>query len=151
MLGKYQILTNTHSYLRLFHTVCTSGRRYQILKKGFAPDIYWQVLSPLFTQPSYHETENYWDTKYICYHITLFSQFNALTQNLFNLRDFLSFRWAKQVDKTASSNFDPVIYLSSIKSVFNLSPTSAILYQKLNFNDRLAGPRPCQPVRGGSQ
>ena len=70
MLGKYQILTNTHSYLRLFHTVCTSGRRYQILKKGFAPDIYWQVLSPLFTQPSYHETENYWDTKYICYHIT---------------------------------------------------------------------------------
>ena len=43
-------------------------------------------------------------------------------------------------------NFDPVIYLSSIKSVFNLSPSSAILYQKLNFNDRLSVPRPCQPV-----
>ena len=45
-------------------------------------------------------------------------------------------------------NFDPVIYQSSIMSVFNLSPSSAILYQKLNFNDRLSVPRPCQPVPG---
>ena len=49
------------------------------------------------------------------------------------------------VNMRVLSTFDPVIYLSSIMSVFNLSPTSAILYQKLNFNDRLSVPRPCQP------